>query len=197
MTEIASDMSRDYTLRLIPNMSFTCNGTIVGFTVAGRRRVDCPDYPTIQIWRQQNTSQLSTYYITNSSDSIAIDERVCGKSAIVFPQESSDTEDNQVWQCNLCAANQVPVQAGDVLGLLLPPRMNASFHLSIAGVNSKGPTNYVFESRELISHPTVNLCDAMSENNQLPQIALDVVPGNTIYHNIIEVLAVCYHTATH
>ena len=172
------DTSRDYTLRLIPDMSFTCNGTIVGFTVAGRRRDDRSDDPIIQIWRPQNTSQLSAYYITNSSDSITIDERVCAESSIVF--WSNGDPRNQVWQCNLTDANRVPVQAGDVLGLLLSPRMNASFNLSIAGVSSKGPTNYVFESQELISDPTVNLHNATFENNQLPQIAVDVVPG--IYH---------------
>lgn len=136
--------------------------------------------PIIQIWRPQ-TSQLSIYYNTGT-----IGRSVCAESSmIVFSQESPSTNHiNLVWQCNLRAANQVPVQAGDVLGLLLPPTMDTSFRLSIAGVNSKGPTNYVFESRELISHPTVNLCDATSENNQLPQIAIDVVPGISSYHNI-------------
>ena len=89
-------------------------------------------------------------------------------------------------------ANRVSVQAGDVLGLLLPPKMDTSFNLSIAEISSTGPTNYVFESQELISDPTVNLCDATFVNNQLPQIAVDVVPG--IYYSI-KVLAVCYHTA--
>ena len=186
------DTSTDYTLRLIPDMSFTCNGTIVGFTVAGRRRNDGSDDPIIQIWRPQNTSQLSTYYITNSSNSIAIDERVCAESSIVF-RSNSDPR-NQVRQCHLCVANRVRVQAGDVLGLLLPPRMDTSFLISIAEVSSKAPKNHVFESQELISDPTVNLHNATLQNNQLPQIAVDVVPG--IYCSI-KVLAVYYHTATH
>ena len=174
VTQISRDTSSNYTLRLIPDMSFTCNGTIVGFTVAGRRRDDGrSDDPIIQIWRPQNTSQLSTYY-TNSSDFIAIDKRVCAESSIVFQQQGSNGDPrDQVWNCNLIDANRVRVQAGDVLGLLLPPRINACFCLSIAGVSSKGPTNYVFESREFISHSTVNLCDATFENNQLPQIAID------------------------
>ena len=173
-----SDTSRNYTLRLIPDMRFTCNGTIVGFTVAGRTgRGMQSNSPIIQIWRPQNTSQLSTYYITNSSDSIA---RVCAESSM---QESNDTQDNQVWKCNLTDANRIPVQAGDVLGLLLPPKRDTSFRLSIAGVSSKGPTNYVFESREFISHSTVNLCDATFVNNQLPQIAIDVDSESGIFYN--------------
>ena len=95
VTQISRNTSRDYALRLIPDMSFTCNGTIVGFTVAGRRRDDRSDDPIIQIWRPQNTSQLTTYYITNSSDSIAIDERVCAESSIVF--QSNGESRNQVW----------------------------------------------------------------------------------------------------
>ena len=77
-------------------MSFTCNGTIVDLTVAGRPegRGMQSNSPIIQIWRPQTSS--------------------------------------------------------------------------------KGPTNYVFESQELISDPTVNLHNATFENNQLPQIAVDV-----------------------
>ena len=179
VTQISINTNSNYTLRLIPDMSFTCNGTIVGFTVAGRRRNDGSDDPIIQIWRPQNTSQLSTYYISNSSDSIT---RVCA--------ESSMQESNDIWKCNLTDANRIPVQAGDVLGLLLPPRMDTSFCLSIAETSSKGPTNYVFESRELISDPTVNLCDATFVNNQLPQIAIDVDSESGIFNNNIVLLTI-------
>ena len=166
------------TLRLIPEMEFTCNGTIAGFTVAGRlrrgRNQPNRNDPIIQIWRQ-NSSQLSIYYITNSQE-LAIDKGMCAESSIVFPQGSTDSRD-QVWKCNLRDTNRVPVQAGDVLGLLLPPQQNTSFRLSIARV-SKGPTNHVFESQEL-TYQTVNLSNAMFENN-LPQIAVNVESG-TMY----------------
>jgi hypothetical protein len=55
--------------------------------------------------------------------------------------------------------------------------MDTSFRLSVAGVSSKGPTNYVFENQEFMSRTTVNLSDAAFENNQLPQIAIDVESG--------------------
>jgi hypothetical protein len=118
-----------------------------------------------------------------------MERSVCAESSIEFSQESISANNvnriiiNEVFQCNLTDAKQVPVQAGDVLGLLLPPRMDTSFLLSVAGVSSKGPTNYVFESQELMSYTTVNLSDATYENNQLPQIAIDVESG--IFHNII------------
>jgi hypothetical protein len=181
-------MSETYTLRIIPEMSFICSGTIVGFTVAGRRRgMSRRDDPVIQIWRPQNISQLSrsTYYNTESK--ITTERSVCAENGFtVFSQESDNR--NQVWKCNLCDANRVPVQAGDVLGLLLPPRTNTSFRLSVAGVSSKGPTNHVFEGQDLMSHTTVNLSNATSTNNQLPQIAIDVESG-------ILISFICYTTA--
>ena len=169
VTQISIDMSSHYTLRLIPDMSFTCNGTIVGFTVAGMimRQGMQSNSPIIQIWRPQNISQLSYY---NTDNEIAIGSSVC----------TEFSQSNRIWQCNLTDTNRVQVQAGDVLDLLLPPRMDTSFNLSVAEISSTGPINYVFESQELISDPTVNLYDAMFENNQLPQIAVDIVPG--IYH---------------
>ena len=141
VTEISTDMSSHYTLRLIPDMSFTCEGTIVGFTVAGMRRGMQSNSPIIQVWRPQNTSQPSIY--NNTGNKIAIRVSVCAELSIVFLQDQDSANTNRINHCNLTDANRVPVQAGDVLDLLLLPRMDTSFRLSIAGVTSgsKRPTN--------------------------------------------------------
>ena len=170
-------MRTSYTLRLIPEMNFTCNGTIVGFTVAGWRRPSRDDFIPIevQIWRK-NSSLNSTYYITDNEFEIEINESVCTE---VFLQA---IEGRQVWKCNLNATgNQVEVQAGDVLGILLPPRTDISFLLSIARV-SRGPTNYIFENQEVLpgssySPDSVNLSNASSKNYQLPQIFVQIESG--------------------
>lgn len=167
-------MNTKYILYLIPEMNFTCNGTIVGFTVAGRQRTGprSTDDPIIQIWRQNSSN---VYYKTNGSD-IAM---ACAEtfSRIVF--QGSNIND-QVWECNLSAINlhQVTVQAGDILGLLLPPRNNVSFHLSFARV-SRGPTNYTFEEWPLLA---VDLdVTRMNSSRALPQIAVQVESGMQSY----------------
>ncbi len=60
-------------IRLIPEMNFTCNGTITGFTFSGRM-VNGDLDPTIQIYRDNN-SQPGEYYRTGAD--IRINEIVC------------------------------------------------------------------------------------------------------------------------
>ena len=171
VAEVFLDKSTSHTLRLIPEMTFTCNGTIVGFTVAGRQQTKQQTTqfmnPNVQIWRQ-NSSQ-NVYYHTNLSE-IAIDEDECFESFIVL---QGSTDKDQVWYCNLSAANRVPVQAGDVLGLLLPPREQSSFQISFASV-SRGPTNYVFENDQEMLSTYANLSNVVSINYHLPQISVQV-----------------------
>ena len=160
------------TLRLIPEMSFTCNGSIVGFTVAGRPRRQREQDPMVHIWRQ--SSSQNVYYRTNIS--FAVNDAVCPE----ISTESND--DRRVWQCNLNVTNQVPVQAGDILGILLPPRSNASFQMAFATV-SRGPTNYVFEKPEEVVD--VNLSDvtwtsSVNQLQELPQISVQVESGTHV-----------------
>ena len=156
------------TTRLIPEMSFTCNGTIVGFTVAGRQLSGRSTDPIIQVWRE-NSSQPDVYYKTSTG--IVIDEVVCAQTSIVF----RGSNDDRVLQCNLNEANQVSVQDGDIFGLKLPQRDNSTFRLTFASV-SRGPTNHVFDEQDL-SSPAV-LCNAANSMSQeLPQIVLQVQSG--------------------
>ena len=161
------------TTRLIPEMSFTCNSTIVGFTVAGRQRRDRHDDPIIQIWRE-NSSQSDVYYKTSAD--IVINETVCAEISEVF-QRSKDND--KVWQCNL---TEVSVQPGDILGLKLPPKEENSFRLAFARV-SRGPTNYVFEQPDELPYPdVVVLGNAHDSTNQLlPQIVFQVATESGMY----------------
>ena len=155
-------------------MSFTCNGTIRGFTVAGRQRRDLLDDPIIQIWRE-NSSRPGTYYKTGTD--IVIDEAECAKTSIVFQEFNTDNDQypDLVLQCNLNETNRVPVQAGDVLGLKLPQRNESIFRLAFARV-SRGPTNYIFQQQEL-SYPDIAVLNNATLSNREPQITLQVESG--------------------
>ena len=166
------------TTRLIPEMSFTCNGTVVGFTVAGRQRSRRSTDSIIQIWRE-NSSQPDVYYKTGTDIVITDSEAVCAETSIIFQEVNNANNPNNpdlVLQCNLNEVNQVSVQPGDILGLKLPPRDESTFLLSFARM-SRGPTNYIFQQQGLSSPDVVVLSTATSMNQRLPQITLQVESG--------------------
>ena len=145
--------------RLIPEMNFTCNGSIVGYTAALGEQTG--EDAIIQVWRK-NTSQPESYYKTSTG--IAIDEALCvgGLTEV----------SNQVFHCNLNKTTGVPVQPGDILGLKLPAGgNNDDIILTFARVSS-GPTNYVFTGQELSSPAALSSHDSV--NQELPQITLEI-----------------------
>ena len=156
--------------RLIPDMNFTCNGVIVGYTAALRQQNGNQD-PIIQVWRK-NTSQPESYY--NISTGIAIDAALCVGGLTEVSSE--------VFHCNLNTTTRVPVQPGDILGLELPQAgNNDNIILGFARVSS-GPTNYVF-NRQRLPSPAV-LSNRNSVNWDLPQIALEIGSDSGKYKEI-------------
>ena len=168
------------TLRLIPEMNFACNGTVVGITVAGRwlKESRATSLPTVQIWRQDKSSK-NVYHRTNASIAIRIDESVCvDTSACALFQRSVSADSGQVWQCTTSNSTLV-VQAGDILGLLLPPGNDTSFQMSFARV-SRGPTNYVLaepDQQKVLSFDLSDTTGAISLSQELPQVAIRVESG--------------------
>lgn len=148
---------------IIPEMKFTCNGTIVGFTVAAMQQKGEKD-PLIQVW-SENISQPGNYFKTVAD--IAINDALC----IDGLMEVS----NRVFYCNLNKTyHQVLVHPGDILGLELPSIDEDDIILAFARV-SRGPTNYIFE-QQFISSPII-LSNATSVNHYLPQITMDIKSG--------------------
>ena len=148
--------------RLIPEMNFTCNGSIVGYTAALGEQTG--EDAIIQIWRKTGTSQPESYNKTSAG--IAIDAALCVGGLTEVSSE--------VLHCSLNnITTRVPVQPGDILGLQLPARRNNDpIILAFARVSS-GPTNYVFTEQRL-SSPAV-LSDSV--NWDLPQITLEIGSG--------------------
>ena len=163
---IVGDVSRssERSTRLIPEMNFTCNGTITGYTFAGiTETADGGQNPVIQIWRQ-NCSQPGEYYRTDAS--IVISEVLCeGGFTKVF---------DGVFHCNLTDTARQKVRSGDVLGLELAPQGDIAIDLLFARV-IKGPMNYLFSEEQLRSQSLrVVLSERDSVNQELPQITFSV-----------------------
>ena len=158
--------------RLIPEMSFSCNATITGYTAALRGQ-NKSQGPMIQVWRE-NSSQPGHYYKT--SDDIAINNASCvGGLTEVFT-------DSGVFHCNLNqSTKEVSVESGDILGLELPYRSdNNNIGLAFTIVSGGSVTNYGFNT----SSP-VALSECTWVNQMIPQITLEIGLGESITHEAI------------
>ena len=124
-------------VRLIPEMNFTCSGTIVQVIVAGRPMQrdseDNPQHVRLQIWRSENTTEhgIGYYRIQN----IALPPSICERMGMLG--------DVRTFICTLKTNMQIPVEPGDILGIGLPPKPKANFELY--SVTESRLTNYIFE----------------------------------------------------
>ena len=123
------------TVRLIPGMSFSCNGEIVRLKIAGQLRLDeqYSQYPKLHIWRNLSVQR----YIRTDSE-VALNSNVCSMETWV---NVSDSIASDVYQCSLEENAYVSFQRGDFIGLELPPQNNATFLLYFT---EDGPTNTIY-----------------------------------------------------
>ena len=152
--------------RLIPEMNFACNGVITGYTAALRQWNGDQD-PVIQIWRKSPGS-----YYTETSPDIVINSALCVDANDGLTEVASG-HGHGVFHCNLNQTRtRVSVQAGDILGLYLPARVDKD--IAFAKVIN-GPTNYVFDSQlSMYSRAFLRPDQTVTE---LPQITLEIRSG--------------------
>ena len=130
--------------RLLFSVTFTCNGTIVGWTVAGKMGAGTL-YPELQVWRA-NTSKGYNYFYKPGQDIPIVFE---GSTCELVTQTCG-----QIFHCRLSPDNHVPVQAGDILGVELPPLSNSGFQLFF--IDSVPDTqNHFIYRRQLSSTVTI------------------------------------------
>ena len=153
------------TTRLIPEMKFGCNGTIVGYKVVARYR-NGTQHPKIQIWRQ-NITHPGLYHKLHS------DIPIVRPNSTISPCDRSSFTGG-LFQCTLYESAQVKVQCGDVLGLELPP-LNDD-HREIL-FRSGGPKNLGFHGN-LSSTSVLNESKADIITNDTPFITFLVAIGN-------------------
>ena len=155
---------------LFPNLTFECNGTIVRLIVAmanyswdegdqaNNKSVQEQTVPKMQIWRKN-----SDLY------------RKAGPDIPIF--ESSCVTEFQGGTCVWNIEARVSVQPGDILGLEIPPTSDDKYKILFSVTNNESNA-YIFRHQ---LPPTVNLSEADSITNHLPQIIPLVILGNYIY----------------
>ena len=158
---------------LIPDMNFTCNGTLAGFTLVGiNRRDDGAQDPKVQIWRE-NFSEPGFYYRIGAEIAVNISENgACADGLPMIP--------HRTYFCVLTKQFQVLIQPGDILGLELPPAHDNDF--DILFTRGGGPMNYIFHQR---INSTVQLSENDSLVQQLPQISFSLTSGYYISYILV------------
>ena len=156
-----SDPLRDGYIYLIPEMNFTCNGTIMSVEVFGSKKKSTHSYPVLQIWREKEHGR-GMYYKVGNSDIILNPSR-CIKQMTARAGHS-------IFVCNLSMDQYVSVKSGDILGLRLPPSSMSGFEIftrrSFPTLNS-----YVYVGPNH-DPQCVNLSDISYMRVQQPQIKL-------------------------
>ena len=144
--------------RIIPDMMFTCTGTVVKWRAAGiydGRSVNA----MLDIWRERSS-------VSGTYDKVAIIELgTCGSGV----EATQVTGFSNVYECTLPESMRVSVQPGDIVGIEIARQRDYNFRLYFDDTNS-GPTNYVFNGQ----FSTVTLSQSASTSQDQPQISLTV-----------------------
>ena len=147
--------------RIIPEISFTCFGTVTGWRAVGMIRVtgNRQTNSVLSIWKERSNGS-GTY------------DRVSGiKLGICGDEDPAPLVMSNIYECIL--PQTVLVQPGYIVGIELPQENDSKFGLYF---NSQGgQTNYVFDGRGT----TFSLSQAISSELDQPQISLTIVPDIT------------------
>ena len=164
------DGIRDFnstTVRLIPDMNFTCSGTIERVIVAGIRRKDNQTPMRLQIWRPENTlteDGIRYHRVKN----IALSSSICKMFKTIRMLRDINNSTIMVYECTLKKNIQILVEPGDILGIGLPPERKANFELY--SVTESRLTSYIFER----GHDSIHLSNRTSETTVQPLIRVEV-----------------------
>ena len=164
-------------IRLIPDMNFTCSGAIKMVTVTGMLKRGGQRKPIkLQTWRPGNATEYGRYHQVNS---IELPSNVCKMDKLkkmMFQQ--TDIQFSE-YVCVLKNDVQMLVEPGDILGLEIPTKPNANFELY--SLTESGLTNYIFERTHDLQLSTIDLCNRTNETTVLPlvRVTVKVNPSRT------------------
>ena len=137
---------------IIPNMTFSRNGSVVRWTFAARYRTSATQYPELQVWRENTTG---TY---------------------VKVGNTSNMEPNQTGYLNVYEYVLDPplqVLAGDVLGIYQPSSSISRVHLS--SMSDSNQVNWHITGPRP-QNSFIFMVAASQTNNVLPLVAVSFEP---------------------
>ena len=164
-------------IRLIPEMNFTCRSTIVKVIVAGRPQNgglqnNMMRKPMkLQIWRLENPTIVDGRY--QRAENINLMFNIC-REINVNEIRINLYNNISIYECILKKNVQVSVEPGDIIGIELPPEPIANFELY--SVTESGLTNYIFERTRDHRSFIIDLCNRTIEATVLPLVRVEVNP---------------------
>ena len=159
--------------RIVTGKQFTCDGTLVGWRVAGTVGQG-RQYPKLQVWRLRNASSSSQEYFKPGND-ISMEGTV-----------SSPPVNCNIFEHTLDEASQVTVQSGDILGIELPPENDQAFDILYA--LGGGPLTCIYRRR---LNNEVELTDGLFGCFSVqPLIELRVIPAGKGLQSALSVLLI-------
>ena len=150
-------------------MRITCNGMLVGLSVAGEtRKKGNRNYPILQIWRP--TSSTSNDYISEYPFPI-------GCTQLDLP--------NNVWQCTISPS--INVEMGDIIGINLPRNRDRNSAFGIYFTSQTSFTSYILRST---SATTFSVLPGSTSASAQPVLTLDIreqsIIDLTVFHTVTE-----------
>ena len=145
--------------RFIPDMNFTCHGTVVAWRAAGIRDQGTANV-NFDIWRRTGDE---TY-----SKMATIELGTCG----IGVEASAVAGLPNVYECTLPESLRVVVQPGDIVGIEVPSKSEIRFGLLFNNADlSSGPTSYIYSGRP----STITLGSSLyTSPNDQPQISVTI-----------------------
>ena len=142
---------------IIPNTTFTQNGSVVRWTFAAQYTSSATEYPELQVWRGTTTGRYMKVGSTGN-------------------MEPNQTAYLNVYEYVLDPPLQV--LAGDVLGIYQPPSANSRLHLLFLE-NSSYVNWYITAPTPLDSFMVTS-----SQRNFLPLVTVSFEPEGELWHHI-------------
>ena len=154
-------------LAIIPQLNFTCNGSITSIRARVRFENARSNFPFFQVWRLSSTN--STTYNKIGEVQLQSDDQVTGSG------------DYQTANIILTGNSKIEVQSGDVVGFYHPS--DASYR--VRTIRTNGYILYQFNG----SSESVNLSNNINNNNQR-QPLIQFTIGKFITYSILRNLCV-------
>ena len=162
-------------IRLIPEMNFTCAGTTKKVTVVGKRQNNMREPMKLQIWRLENSTAVDGRARYQRVENIDLTFNICSDTNV--SEIMINRRNISIYGCILRESVQVSVEPEDIIGIELPPEQRANFKLYSA--TGSGLTNYIFKPKPDYQSSTIDLSNRTIETTVLPLVRIEVKPSRT------------------
>ena len=163
---------------IIPEMNFTCKGTIMAVRIVGRQQ-NGPQSPRLQLWTTTNNGYFKRKQQTMLNLSVCSDHSQGENISFGKDQNSMASE----FECKLKRKARLLFQTGDIIGFNLPHKNDDNFELYFTNFES-GPTNYIYTGRKQ-SYATDGYKSNVIQHPQIWFTKIVTDPGTGIYECIL------------